>query len=142
MSSNPYKKMAEKFGADYVRGITRGGVLKRDGWTCKMEICLYQDRNIDPTVQRIDNGTIPDEIGSVDHIWPLAAPGTPGHVWSNVRAAHRLCNRVDLARVVGFWATGDPVLLASPVDDRVVEELWPVRHLIRTALLGSEPTAP
>jgi hypothetical protein len=142
LSWHPYKKMAEKFGAPYEQGITRLGVLRRDQWTCRMEVCLYQDRNIDSTVQRIGNGVIPDEIGSVDHIVPLSAPGTPGHVGPNVRAAHRLCNRIDLARVVGFWATGDSALLAGPVVDRVVEELLSVRHSIRKTLFGSELTTP
>lgn len=131
VSGNPYKKMAEKSGAPYTPGIGRLGVLKRDQWTCRMEICLYGDRRIDPTVRRIDNGVIPDEYGSVDHIVPLAAPGTPGHVFTNVRAAHRLCNRVDLARAISFWATGDAGLLAAPVPNRLVEELRSMRESIR-----------
>lgn len=92
MSGNPYHKIAKKFGARYEPGITRLGVLKRDGWLCKMETCHYSDRAIDPDVRRIGNGVIPEEYGSVDVV-PLSEPGTPGHVWSNVRAAHRLCNR-------------------------------------------------
>jgi hypothetical protein len=126
--------MAEKFGAPYEPGITRRGVLERDEWTCKMEVCLYGDRHIDSTVRRMGNGVIPNEYGSVDHIVPLSASGTPGHVPSNVRAAHRLCNRVDLARVVGFWATGNAALLADPVADHLVEKLGSMRQQIQRAL--------
>lgn len=131
---NPYKRIAEKFGVHYETGITRLGVLKRDEWTCKMEVCLYPDRQIDRTVRRQENGVIPNEYGTVDHIVPLSATETPGHVPSNVRAAHRLCNRVDLARAVGFWATGNPTLLTGPVADRLIEELQRIRQLIRRAL--------
>jgi len=95
---NPFKKVAEKFGVPFEQGVTRVGVLKRDQWTCKMEVCLYGDRRIDPTVRRIDNGVIPDEYGSVDHIVPISVPGTPGHVASNVRAAHRLWSMRELIR--------------------------------------------
>ena len=90
---NPYIQKAKKFGAPYQHGITRLGVMKRDQWLCRMETCLFGDPTIDPTVRRVGNSVIPDEFGSVDHIVPLSKPGTPGHVWSNVRASHRLCNR-------------------------------------------------
>ena len=133
MGNNPYKRMAEKFGAHYDPGITKLRVLTRDKWTCRMEVCLYENRSIDPNVQRVDNGVIPDEGGTVDHITPLSVPGTPGHMDSNVRAAHRLCNRVDFARVAGFWATGDAALLAGPVADSLVEELRSMRKSIRSA---------
>jgi hypothetical protein len=93
MATNPYKLTASKFGAPYTPGITRLAVLKRDEWTCKMKKCLFSDRSIDPDVPPLRGGVIPDERGTVDHIIPLSAPGTRGHVWSNVRAAHRLCNR-------------------------------------------------
>jgi len=93
MTTNPYRAAASKFGAPYEPGITRLRVLDRDGWTCKMEVCCYPDRAIDPDIPARRGGVIPDERGSVDHIVPLSAPDTSGHVWSNVRAAHRLCNR-------------------------------------------------
>lgn len=136
MGNNPYKRMAEKFGAPYQPGITKLSVLSRDKWTCKMDVCLYENRTIDPSVQRVDNGVIPDEGGTVDHITPLSAPGTPGHVAANVRAAHRLCNRVDLARVVGFWATGDSALLMGPVGASLIEVLRRMRPSIRSAVEG------
>jgi 5-methylcytosine-specific restriction endonuclease McrA len=91
---NPYKAAAAKFNAPYERGITKLAVLKRDRWVCQMEVCHFKDPTIDPTVKWAGRGLpIPDEIGTIDHIVPLSSPGTPGHVWSNVRAAHRLCNR-------------------------------------------------
>jgi 5-methylcytosine-specific restriction endonuclease McrA len=93
MGTNPYKLAAAKYGAPYEPGITRLAVLKRDGWVCKMEPCSFSDPAIDPTVPPRRDGVIPNERGTVDHIVPLSQPGTPGHVWSNVRAAHRLCNR-------------------------------------------------
>jgi hypothetical protein len=67
-----------------------------------MEICLYGDRQIDRALSFVGPGVIPEQYGSVDHIVPLSVPGTPGHVWSNVRAAHRVCNR----EAAGFvWLT-------------------------------------
>jgi hypothetical protein len=134
MGNNPYKRMAEKFAAPYEPGITKLSVLNRDEWTCRMEVCLYGNRNIDREALRVDNGVIPDEGGTVDHITPLSAPGTPGHVASNVRAAHRLCNRVDLARVVGFWATGATALLTGPVEKSLVDELESLRKTIGRAI--------
>ena len=120
----------------YEPGITKHSVLNQDEWTCKMEVCLYESRIIDPNVQRVDNRVILDAGGTVDHIAPLSAPGTPGHVLSNVRAAHRLCNRVDFARMAGFWATGDSALLAGRVPASVVEELRPMRKSLRSAIKG------
>jgi 5-methylcytosine-specific restriction endonuclease McrA len=58
-----------------------------------MEHCCHGDRAIDPNIIHSGIGQVPDEIGTVDHIIPLSAEGSPGHVWDNVRAAHRLCNR-------------------------------------------------
>jgi 5-methylcytosine-specific restriction endonuclease McrA len=100
--STNYRKVCDRYGAHWEPGITRGGVLKRDNWTCRMEICLYGDRRIDPTIKFIGPGVIPEDYGSVDHIVPLSVPGTPGHVWPNVRASHRSCNR-ESAGVV--WLT-------------------------------------
>lgn len=93
VGTNPFKKAAKKYGAPYTPGITRRAILERDGWICKMERCLLPDRAIDPDVPARRDGVIPDERGTADHIVPLSEPATPGHVWSNVRAAHRLCNR-------------------------------------------------
>jgi 5-methylcytosine-specific restriction endonuclease McrA len=90
---NPYKKAAAKYGAPYEPGITRLAVLKRDGWICQMKPCRFSDPAINPSVPTRREGMIPDERGTVDHIIPLSDPRTPGHVWINVRAAHRLCNR-------------------------------------------------
>jgi hypothetical protein len=94
MAKNNYITQAKKYGTPYEEGLTRRVVLERDGWVCQMETRLYPSRAIDPTVPKYDeDGLIPDARGSVDHIVPLAEPGSPGHVSSNVRAAHRLCNR-------------------------------------------------
>jgi len=91
--SGNFKKVCAKYGAHWDPGITRLRVLNNDDWICKMEICLYGDRRIDPDIEFIGPGVIPEQYGSVDHIVALSVPGTPGHVWSNVRAAHRSCNR-------------------------------------------------
>jgi hypothetical protein len=136
MSGNPYRGIADKFRAPYEPGITRGGVLARDGWTCKMGVCVYGDRTIDRTIRRIDNGQIPDDYGTVDHIVPISAPGTPGHVWENVRAAHCLCNRIDLARYVGFWSTGNRSLLTGRVPEHIVEQVESIKGVLRRALQG------
>lgn len=58
-----------------------------------MEVCCFPERAIDRATPSRRDGIIPDERGTVDHIVPLSTADTPGHVWSNVRAAHRLCNR-------------------------------------------------
>lgn len=50
---------------------------------------------VEATIKFMGPGAIPEGYGSgsVDHIVPLSIAGTPGHVWSNVRVAHRSCNR-------------------------------------------------
>ncbi len=62
-------------------------------WICRMEACCYLERTSTLMSPHFGTGVIPDERGTVDHIVPLSSPGTPGHTWANVRAAHRLCNR-------------------------------------------------
>lgn len=91
--ANNYISTARKFGVPYEEGLTRRVVLERDGWHCQMDTCLYPTRTIDPNVESFENGRIPDDRGSVDHIIPFSEPGSPGRVSSNVRAAHVLCNR-------------------------------------------------
>nr|WP_272924117.1 MULTISPECIES: HNH endonuclease [unclassified Streptomyces] len=36
---------------------------------------------------------------TIDHIIPIATPGSPGHVWENVAAAHSTCNSSKRNRV-------------------------------------------
>jgi hypothetical protein len=88
-----YCQRARHFGVPCDSSVTRLGVLERDGWECQMEACLYENRSIDSSVIFSGQGQIPDDIGTIDHIVPLSQVGSPGHVWGNVRAAHRLCNR-------------------------------------------------
>jgi hypothetical protein len=133
---NNYIRTAKRLGVPYEKRITRKSVLKADDWTCMMEVCVYGDRKIDRDVPPLINRQIPDEYGTVDHIVPLASPGSPGHVLENVRAAHRLCNRADVARVMGFWATGDQGLLATPVPDHLVTELESIKEIVRKSIEG------
>lgn len=65
--TNPYRAMAKKFDAPYETGITKLAVLRRDVWTCRMEVCCYGDARIDPEVKWKGHGeVIPDEIGTID----------------------------------------------------------------------------
>src|SRR3954451_8340328 len=88
-----YKRRCNDSGVPFDSRITLNWVLERDGYECRMECCCYDTRVIDPDVSWSRTGPIPDEIGTIDHIVPLSTPGSPGHVETNVRAAHRLCNR-------------------------------------------------
>ncbi len=58
---------------------------------CQMPECLLPDRIIEHALAPDYRGHMPDGCGMVDHIAPLREEDTPGHVWSNVRAAHALC---------------------------------------------------
>jgi hypothetical protein len=121
--SGSFSQVAKRFRAPFETGITRLWVLKHDDWTCKMEICLYGDRRIDPAVRWSGTGAIPEQIGSVDHIVPLSAPGTPGHVRSNVRAAHRACNRAAGGII---WLTQEVALdwLKERADENMTSFGW------------------
>lgn len=57
-------------------------VLERDGWTC--HLCG----------EDTDLSTV-----SVDHLVPIAVPGSPGHVLANLAIAHRSCNSRKRDRV-------------------------------------------
>ena len=72
----------KRYGVPHVYGITREKVMARDGWKCG--ICGERIK------RRI---TYPEPgYGSIDHIIPLSSAGSPGHVWTNVQAAHLGCN--------------------------------------------------
>jgi 5-methylcytosine-specific restriction endonuclease McrA len=133
--SNPYRAMAKKFGAPYEPGITRDLVLERDDWLCKMDYCYYESRAIDPHLKRVGNGPIPEDMGTIDHIVPLSQPGTPGHVWSNVRAAHRLCNREDFTPSRRNRA---PVTTTGhdPRDEWAADDLQQAKHVWTNIALG------
>ena len=72
-----------------------------------MPKCLLNSRIIDPSLRREGlQGRIPDGYGNSDHIIPLGVPDSPGDVWSNVRAAHTLCNGQATAN--SGWPVGIP----------------------------------
>jgi len=97
---NPYVERAIRLGAPYENGIGRRSVLNQDDWMCRMPKCRMPSRSIDRNLKREGlQGFIPEGYGTVDHKVPLAAKGTPGHVWSNVQAAHRICNGEDAQAV-------------------------------------------
>jgi 5-methylcytosine-specific restriction endonuclease McrA len=68
-------------------------VPARDGWQCRMPVCLHPEedggRAIDPALQGTDSPWKP----SVDHVIRLRDGGT----WDqdNLRAAHYRCNQAD-----------------------------------------------
>ncbi len=57
-------------------------IFERDGWTC--HIC---DEHIDATLRRGD-----PMMPSIDHVIPVTGPSYPGHIASNLAAAHLICN--------------------------------------------------
>lgn len=61
-------------------------VCTRDRWRCQICGCS--------TPRRL-RGSYDLRAPEVDHIIPLANPGSPGHVWSNVQC---LCRRCNLAK--------------------------------------------
>jgi len=76
-----HRRRARFYGVPYEQGVTKKALLKVKGNHCG--ICggkLTSNRYPDPTST------------SVDHIIPLSAPGSPGHVISNVQLAHLRCN--------------------------------------------------
>jgi predicted nucleic acid-binding Zn ribbon protein len=83
---------ARRYGVPRVYNITLRGVAVRDRWRCH----LCGER-----VSIKHMGTNHDRAPSIDHVVPLSAEGSPGHVWSNVRLAHRACNTNKNARPLG-----------------------------------------
>jgi 5-methylcytosine-specific restriction endonuclease McrA len=68
----------------------RPSVYERDGWQCKMPVCLCPDgRDIDPALRGTDSPWAP----SIDHIVRRSEDGPNDR--GNVRAAHRRCNMAD-----------------------------------------------
>lgn len=61
--------------------ISRAEIFERDGMLCHL---CYLPITGKPTI---------------DHVIPIATPGSPGHVWENVAAAHRACNSSKRDRV-------------------------------------------
>lgn len=57
-------------------------VFERDQWICKL---CYEP------VSRESKGTEPLSP-TIDHIIPVSNENYPGHLWSNVQLAHRVCN--------------------------------------------------
>lgn len=75
------KRRARLKNCDYEH-IDRFEVFDQDDWVC--QLC---------------SGGVPivvlwphPESASVDHVVPLSAPDSPGHVWSNVQTTHLRCN--------------------------------------------------
>lgn len=67
-------------------------VLERDRWRC--QICGQA------TPKRL-RGTTEPNAPEVDHIVPLAEPGTPGHVPENCQCSCRACNLAKGAKPLG-----------------------------------------
>jgi 5-methylcytosine-specific restriction endonuclease McrA len=83
---------AKRFGVPRDFSIWNVDVYARDGWTC--QLCHG------PISKRLLGRNEP-QAPSVDHIIPLSMLGSPGHVWSNVQAAHRACNTAKRNRPKG-----------------------------------------
>lgn len=83
-----YRKRAKFWGVQY-ESVNRRQVFDRDGWKCG--IC---HERIDPKLKHPDRFAV-----TLDHIIPMSEGG--GHVWSNVQAAHWLCNQRKGVRLCG-----------------------------------------
>jgi 5-methylcytosine-specific restriction endonuclease McrA len=83
---------AKRFGAPRDFSIRNVDVYARNRWTCQLCHCPISKRLL---------GCNEPQAPSVDHIIPLSMPGSPGHVWSNVQAAHRSCNTAKRNRPRG-----------------------------------------
>lgn len=79
--------------------ISRAEIFDRDGMLCHL---CYLPITGKPTI---------------DHIIPIAAPGSPGHVWENVAAAHRACNSSKRDRVrPEDWMLHEELKLRRPAE--------------------------
>ena len=78
-----HRRRCRHYGAPYRHFDMVRRVLDRDSWTC--QICG------DPTPREL-RGTTDPKAPEVDHIVPLSAHGTPGHVPENCQCACRECN--------------------------------------------------
>lgn len=70
-------------GLPYDYSITSLNVFTRDRWRC--QLCRR------PVPRRL-MGLLEPQSPELDHIIPLSAAGSPGHVWANVQCACRACN--------------------------------------------------
>ena len=83
---------AKKRGLPVEYGVSRRAVFQRDKWRCQLCGCR--------TPKRLD-GTQEPNAPSLDHIVPLSAPNSPGHVWANVQCSCHHCNMEKAATVRG-----------------------------------------
>lgn len=79
-----YYIRAQKYGVEYVPGITLKKLIRRDGLQCAIcgEMCDVTDHGWTEY-----SGPL---YPSIDHIVPMSKGG--GHTWSNVQIAHIICN--------------------------------------------------
>ncbi len=66
-------------------GVSDEQILRRDGWRCRMDVCLYRSRRINPEYKYPDQRS-----ASIDHVLPLSLGGDDTEY--NRRAAHLGCN--------------------------------------------------
>jgi 5-methylcytosine-specific restriction endonuclease McrA len=105
---------AKRFGVPRDSSIRNVDVYERDGWTC--QLCHR------PISKRL-LGRNESQAPSIDHIIPLSMPGSPGHVWNNVQAAHRVCNSTKGAtpRGQGRLDLGLGVPVSPGGDSQVID---------------------
>jgi 5-methylcytosine-specific restriction endonuclease McrA len=81
----------------------RPSVYERDGWQCRMPVCLCPDgRVIDPALRGTDDPWSP----TIDHVVRRSDGGMNGQ--DNLRAAHKQCNMADAGIPYGAPKRKDP----------------------------------
>ena len=71
--------------------MNRRAVLDRDGWTCRMPVCLHPEADGGRAIDPVLDGTQSRWAPTVDHIRQRSDGGTNAGV--NLRAAHAWCNQ-------------------------------------------------
>lgn len=87
-----YRERCRRAGVPYVAAVTPEKVFARDGYRC--HLCGRK------TPKRLRGKNVPASP-ELDHIVPINAQGSPGHVWTNVACACRQCNMSKGVRPIG-----------------------------------------
>jgi hypothetical protein len=106
--SGQIKHRCMAYGCPYEPGITLKTLIARDGLFCKLGN------------HPIIGSGLAKDLPTIEHIIPVSAVDSPGHVWSNVQIACRSHNSSKQA--YGFKLKPTPVYSSTPVfEDKFCE---------------------